>query len=151
MDISEQYIKMCQQAEEIQQAWVKTIGDYFYNPPYYANNKVSIIFDAFIRNKEEGREYFGGTYSMNERVLDGAVWLPHQDQIQDMINKKWTSVDLAWHFSEWATNATNVWGNTTPFNSMEQLWLAFVMHEKYSKCWDGIGWMEESKWILLNK
>ena len=25
-------------------------------------------------------------------------------------------------------------------NSMEQLWLAFVMHEKYGKKWDGKEW-----------
>ena len=26
------------------------------------------------------------------------------------------------------------------FTSMEQLWLAFVMHEKYQKTWDGSDW-----------
>ncbi len=29
------------------------------------------------------------------------------------------------------------------FTSMEQLWLAFVMKEKYNKVWDGEEWINE--------
>ena len=63
-------------------------------------------------------------------------------RLQDMINNRWTSVDMVWHLSKWANNTTCEWGATT-FNSMEQLWLAFVMHELYSKTWNGKDWVVE--------
>jgi len=31
---------------------------------------------------------------------------------------------------------------TNDFTSMEQLWLAFVMNEKYNKVWNGKDWMK---------
>ncbi|KKN03722.1 hypothetical protein LCGC14_1104810 [marine sediment metagenome] len=114
MDTSETYIKMAD-CEEIQ----------VLNPA-----RMSPV--AF---REYQREH-------DTSVWRGFTWLPRLDQLQEMVlaSHNWTSVDLVWHFSEWAVKATNEWGNTTPFATMEQLWLAFVMKEKYNKTWSGEEW-----------
>jgi hypothetical protein len=45
---------------------------------------------------------------------------------------------LAWHYKD---GYTTVWGY-----SVEQLWLAFVMKEKYSKQW----LQSEREWVKMN-
>ena len=144
MDTTDEYIEMCKKAVQIQQTWKKTIGDYFYNPPYYSPNNVSIIFDSYIRNKEEGREYYGGTYSNNERVLDGSTWLPRQDQLQDFLNWEHDGtygvvlIDAFYNFSK-MNYKTYLFNNTKM--TWEQLWLTFVMYKKYNKVWNGSEWV----------
>ena len=136
MDTTDEYIEMCKEARQIQQIWKKTIGDYFYNPPYYSSNNVSIIFDSYIRNKEEGREYYGGTYSNNEQVLDGATWLPRQDQLQAIVD---LNTIVNWHFYNFVNDGLSTYLDY--FTSMEQLWLAFVMQKIYNKIWNGSEWI----------
>ncbi|MBU1082592.1 MAG: hypothetical protein KKB59_19050 [Spirochaetes bacterium] len=126
MDISERYINMCRGAE-IQKNWNKTIGDYYSN----ILNKVSIIFYGYIRCEE--REWYGGTYNRNELILDSAIWLPRQDQLQGMLILSQFKVTFLDRFCKFAKSN---W-----YDSMEQLWLAFVMQEKYNKVWDG-EWIE---------
>jgi len=146
MDKTEEYIEMCRNADDIQALWIKKIGDYYFNPDYYSNNKVSIIFDGYIRCKEEGKKWYGGTYNHNEQVIDGAVWLPRQDQLQEMIDWEKNGlygvvmIDAFYDFSK-----TNY--DSEPFNntemSWERLWLSFVMHELYKKRWTGTKWVSE--------
>jgi len=67
------------------------------------------------------------------------VWLPRQDQLQDMV---WDSLGT------YCSNKMNslTWGVWDFYNtiddvdSMEQLWLAFVMRELYNKQWNGNEW-----------
>ena len=68
-----------------------------------------------------------------------------QDQLQDMITinglpEYYQKLKNIWVYalsqsSNWMNN------NFSTINSMEQLWLAFVMKEKYVKIWDGIDWI----------
>ena len=71
------------------------------------------------------------------------VWLPRQDQLQEMIEKpedfigNWPVI-LTEKMLEWQKEehyGIYHWGE-----SFEQLWLAFVMKEKYNKVWDGEKW-----------
>jgi hypothetical protein len=69
-----------------------------------------------------------------------AVWLPKQDQLQEMVIEKYaTSWDLAIAFSNvlMADNASYF----DYFDSMEKLWLAFIMLEKHKKKWKDGGWV----------
>jgi len=82
--------------------------------------------------------------SGNVRFWDGKhfIWLPHQDQLQDMLPYKiGDAKDNFWSaladLFEWAYHEK--WLDYIPL-SMEQLWLAFVMKEKYHKVWDGNEW-----------
>lgn len=62
------------------------------------------------------------------------IWMPRQDELQDMV---------------WLGTATSIYyqlRHITEFQmkyscqTMEQLWLAFVMKEKYNKTWNGEDW-----------
>ena len=58
-----------------------------------------------------------------------------QDQIQELFTLKYADslFRLIREFKEYALQHTG-------FNSMEQLWLAFFMYDKYKQFWDGIKW-----------
>ncbi|KKK86090.1 hypothetical protein LCGC14_2766710 [marine sediment metagenome] len=116
MDTSEQYIKMCD-CDEIQEPerWL-----------LFRPKKLDCLVwsgaDVFFDGKEK------------------LVWLPRQDQLQEMIE--------LWHYcsNEVSSLAWGVWNFYTHSDdnyfpdSMEQLWLAFVMKEKFNKTWDGDKW-----------
>lgn len=68
-----------------------------------------------------------------------------QDQLQEMIHDlKYSkrqfsgSHGLLRDFGYWVEEESNL-----PCASMEQLWLAFVMKEKYQKVWTGNDWTKE--------
>jgi len=118
MDTSKEYIKMCEKAEELNYSPSGTDGNWYY---YSEENMIR------CRNSYEGDF--------------GDVWLPRQDQLQEMISKdfgncKWYDVleSLINYYQS---------GDFELITSMEQLWLAFVMKEKYQKTWDGKEWRKE--------
>lgn len=59
-----------------------------------------------------------------------------------MIKEKYSNLHaLSYFFYAWqARQNLNIL--LEQFTSMEQLWLAFVMKEKYNKTWDGNEWKE---------
>lgn len=64
-----------------------------------------------------------------------------QDQLQEMYEGDWWSAYLK--FEEWMKeNYNDVRGDVMILMSMEQLWLAFVMSERYSKQWNGTDWIK---------
>ena len=86
-------------------------------------------------------------YNLNEKI-----WLPTQDQIQGMITGY--SVEglfnrfyQFWNNEKISESMGLPQGYTTDhiFNSGEQLWLAFYMHEKHNKTWDGEKWVKSDQ------
>ncbi len=105
MDTSEEYIKMCEKAGEIQK--VKP-------------------------SPNDPREFF--------RLDKNAVWLPRQDQLQEMCQEKkpqWllSSLDISVNHE-----MSRHYDYFQRFTSMEQLWLAFVMKERFNKTWSEKEW-----------
>ncbi len=122
MDQSKQYIKMCD-CDEIQSQWtIKSARwcDVFYDPEDVSINKCMNLIhvkDCF----EEGIKL---------------VWLPRQDQLQDMLGYQIGGMlDL---FCEWIDTAEFAEGSS---DTMEKIWLSFVMHEKFNKKWNGERWV----------
>ena len=115
MDTSEQYVKMCDE-EEIQGIW--NHEQHFLDRPH------SYIVD-------NGRS--------------GWTWLPRQDQLQEMVSERLKKIRIGidWYFGDqWRMIYYDdplkhyvIHGGT-----FEQLWLAFVMKEKFNKIWDGSKW-----------
>ena len=72
-------------------------------------------------------------YSTEEEIFQ----LERQDQLQEMVfPDKSTSVrQMVEPFYEFVKSTNLICA------SMEQLWLAFVMKEKYNKVWDGEKWV----------
>ena len=73
-----------------------------------------------------------------------------QDQLQGIILKEELSVfDLSRRFNHFCDFDNYKYKEYNPYtcrlNSMEQLWLAFVMKEKYNKIWNGEKWNRGGK------
>ena len=121
MDISNKYILMCERALEIQEMRIKSFnrGDYIVNP-----------FDATRRNVTIISGYFNGS----------AIWLPRQDQLQEMVEWGKSRRLYFWNEGLSVSNTGNDFLYLLRGNSMEHLWLAFVMKEKFDKIWDDEEW-----------
>jgi len=97
-------------------------------------------------------------------LLSGShpTWLPRQDQLQEMVllppedgfPEGDNVLRLCWEFGLWVNDPEVIWDSKIEenehescryswprFTSMEQLWLAFVMKEKYGKTWNGEDWV----------
>lgn len=154
MDTTPENIKKCKKAEEIQKEWKPQQGD--------------IFFDSEIDEKqiyiEKTQEKFGIPFKFNKKLgfgivmtgifvcdscqeetdlypfnkfypQDDLIWLPRQDQLQKMIDNP-----PVWQFHYFVQELTR---QGIQSMSYEQLWLAFVMKEKYNKIWNGDEWVNE--------
>lgn len=136
MDTSPEYLKICEKAEEIQalrreQKHENTgkwqMGDFYFD----LLGQVHIV--------DEYRDAWSDEPDYLHHPAE-CVWLPRQDQLQEMVwegSKNTRSLVL--EFADWLEYKTNY-----RRESLEQLWLAFVMKEKYSKLWSGQDWVKEA-------
>jgi hypothetical protein len=127
MDTSKEYIKMCEAAVEIQAAWNSTCGE----------------FDVYVEMKiESGQTWVRYRdiefYMENEKEEYKHIWLPRQDQLQDMVVSIYSNNDIKLlnSFSKYILKDYEKY----MYCSMEQLWLAFVMKEIYNKIWSDGKW-----------
>jgi len=119
MDFSKKYIKMCEKAEEIQKEWLNRLP----HPADFVWWAKKGVICTFI---ESGEGY--------------KVWLPRQDQLQEMVRDRWGSwTGLLEEFGEYVKSKR--WLDDTP----EMYWLAFVMKELYNKIWDE----EKEEWVKM--
>ena len=132
MDTSETYIKMCEKAEEIQRG---------HKPELYDLRAVWIPKQQ--RTPPDGTAMLG-EYKVYE-IDEFGIWLPRQDQLQEMVmphrelGDLYPHIKLAFELAKFANNQIFI------TDSMEQLWLAFVMKEKYNKAWTNNEWRNGSE------
>lgn len=139
MDTSETYIKMCD-CEEIQ----SRAKDYTY-------------FLCEINIPVEGIFQFDNDFLYHKMNSENLIWLPRQDQLQEMVIGHWnrdsertghlylrTCVSLAVRFASFVRAVAPTSDSKNRECSMEQLWLAFVMKELHNKVWDGEHWDDSS-------
>lgn len=163
MDTIKENIEMLEKAPEIQKQWKPSVGDWFLN-----DYRGTTGFDKETENKIWGdspdvweiiqcltykpsiKEYvtisdvdsgMTRTSTMSEFFKHRHVWLPRQDQLQDMLKDCFVDSyprKLVLCLWEWIAKTSPQYDD-----SMEKLWLAFVMHEKYNKKWNGTDWAVE--------
>uniref|UniRef100_A0A6M3KXM3 Uncharacterized protein n=1 Tax=viral metagenome TaxID=1070528 RepID=A0A6M3KXM3_9ZZZZ len=133
MDTSEQYIKMCEKAEEIQASRKFECGDCMVT----GDNLIMIR-----RLSDEGDYFLASLLPRGHNFLlisnKNVIWLPRQDQLQEMVIDADYAMSYLTRIMDWA--GITLAKYLLQFTSMEQLWLAFVMKEKYGKVWDGEKW-----------
>ena len=145
MDTSPEYIAMCRGAEEIQNH-VLNKGDYYTFPI----KKMSYQ----PKPEEKVGDYWVPQLWHDEvpiRFGDYAVWLPRQDQLQAMIQLRGI-IGYIYQFYRFCdalyANWHKPWPNPAPAEgvkvnlTLEQLWLAFVMQERYGKGWTRTEWVK---------
>jgi len=121
MDKTETYIKMCEKAVEIQEMrWER---------PPWGSFKTLEKGDYYVRfgDKRHISIYDGDT----DDRFDENSWLPTQSDLQEMVRDKYP---VPWVLIK-AFARKVYWTSADTAMSMEQLWLAFVMMETYSKQW----------------
>ncbi len=131
---TDNYIKMCEKAEEIQKEWKPKIGD-------KVKHRLTAV--QFIS------PYDKNTYSDDFYREEGYTYLPTQEQLQEIINaySNYERVNRFYDFVHLDADeyGYNEWCEFVNNASMNELWLAFVMHEKYHKVWTGEKWKEVVK------
>jgi len=136
--ITDNYIKMCEKAEEIQESRpFLEKGDYFYN--------VRACLGEISMTENSVLERLKGC---------PIIWLPTQEQLQEMLEEIKNNTYIAFRFNHFL----NVEYNNVTFQpayillnsinpifmcSMNEFWLAFVMKERWNKVWDGENWVKE--------
>ena len=129
MDCSDLYVLMSRKAEEIQRLWAPAEGDVFADELCHTSIVTLSILDHLNRSFKEGKK-------------NNYVWLPRQDQSQEMIlpmfkgNCDWMPEEC-YKFIQLP--------HPVKSQSMEQIWLAFAMQEKFKKIWNGESWEKVEK------
>ena len=144
MDTSKEYIKMC---EKVDLDWRGLIG----NLCSIDGKTINLITYAYW-HQDMSCNYWEGKLSVdnNNEIIpaDEVIPIYRQDQLQEMIEGE--SDILAVRLTNWMLDNQKFYKGGRykklyPTNSMEQLWLAFVMSEKYNKIWNGEDWVKENK------
>jgi hypothetical protein len=176
MDTSKKYIQLCEKAQEIQDLWQYDDGD-FYLHRFTENNLSDQRFKDMIGKDIvmtlciscNVKDSYGDQYVSEYNPKGENVWLPRQDQLQNILCfKDFYADDLIMDTNGLSElmigfrNFCDPWEGTgcmpqkvtviwcekeeeyiKQFTSMEQLWLAFVMKENFQKIWDGEKWISQ--------
>lgn len=161
MDKQKEFILQCEKATEIQELHKPSVCDRYVCACKTCKNIPSIYYihdyDIDSINKRDltnVEPHYSNMVRMadvatfhafyNERTKEhlSYIWLPSQKQLQEMISYEHSWADVFVNkFAEFVTKEYS--GKTFGDYSMEQLWLAFVMKEIYSKVWNGEDWIKE--------
>lgn len=133
---------MCEAAKEIQIQWKQDYGDFFADEK--ERIKCWISKDPDHRKVKKG---FGICVEEGVIHLSKYSWLPRQNQLIEMAQipgRRYENVTQ--DFFNWTKNPYEALCDTPAklFPSMEQIWLAFVMQQKFNKQWDGSKWVKRT-------
>ena len=138
MDTSETYIKMCEKATEIRANHEYVEGDIV----AYLRSKNYQKFSWASEGKPQIELYVEGHIFDITKIE--FCWLPRQDQLQEMVPTKIAGTKPNLKMISEFTHFFDYWdtmGIPAILTTWEQLWLAFVMKEKYNKAWNGEDWI----------
>jgi hypothetical protein len=152
MDATNRYAIMCRKAAEIQNLWNPKQCDFIINLEdleeglsfcRQAESLVQVV-DLYYQD-HVGKEY----QQECQDLKDNALWLPRQDQLQKIVepdNSKIYAFMIKVIESQYYESSKGAYlAATDVFYSMEQLWLGYIMKEKYNKVWN------EEEWLILEK
>lgn len=118
MKVTDEYVRQCEKAKEIQGLWSPGVGDWIYS--YGSRSVERVLGEISIRYTK--------------------VWLPGQEELQAMLQYE-TPLIMLQALNDWLYTDSGYGSvNGARFHSMQEFWLAFVMWERYNKVWDGKDW-----------
>jgi len=148
MDASNRYVMMCQKAGEIQQLWQPNQCDFII---HYDDLEEGVSFcrpaESLVQvvnmyyTKDDGDYYVQECEELKEQAL----WLPRQNQLQSIMEPNNERVHslirkvVDEHYHDFSKNSMAAAHEL--FYSMEQLWLAYIMKEKFHKVWNEQEWV----------
>jgi len=123
MDLSEKYIKMCWKAEELQKCWKPRIGDYYW------------LGSEHLCHSEACRLLITDPLRFCYFEMEGKIWLPRQDQIQEFFDTKIkNSIDVG-AYCLTLFSFLKKFKDVFCAESAEQAWLALWMWNEHNKIW----------------
>jgi len=141
VDISSEYVKMCEKAYKHMPPKKPEVWDYWWTYDDREDKYGVFVISAY----ETDGGFYGpgiGSYGSNLDGWDLKFPIFRQDQLQEMVidsfREHWGEAIYPGLMEEAVGFARQY-----PYESMEQLWLAFVMKEKYNKVWDKKEWVRE--------
>ena len=148
MDTTKEYQDMCEAAPEIQSLWHKKynkpLGDFVYSPTH---EQIFTIFDGVDGEYTRSLKQI----ARHHPEINNCIWLPRQDKLQEMLNLQPHSFGKSYEIKMsringyWKMVCKNDplrYSFSMKSKSMEQLWLAFIMSEKYNKEWTSTEWVK---------
>lgn len=137
---SENYIKQCEQAKEIQKLCRYKKGDWFYTKAHGYH----VIADDWV--------YFSDNpESISWITRAKGVWLPTQEQLQEMIKGECYKLEIKrYNTPKKLIHSIIIFSDSygkpliefyeSDYNS---IWLKIIMKYKYNKFWNGEDWIKE--------
>ncbi len=131
MDTTKEYILMCEKAPEVQELWDIRKGDFVFG----GKMPVYVIY----KNQESKLDYI---WLPTQSQLQGMLWNEEREGIEKSTDSEvqgfyWDLMKEVFECLKWYDDECYDYNH---FTSMEQLWLAFVMKEKFNKTWNGKEW-----------
>lgn len=146
MDTSKEYIEMCKKAQEIQE--IKEMYKDYDKGDFY--DRYGFIEVASPYSSCE--EYADDNYCDEIQQRDKSdIWLPRQDQLFDLImelnnnfgcNDKLQGIFIN---NIYAFNRELYHNQSQTFDTLEKVYLSFVMKGKYNKVWD----INSKEWKII--
>ncbi len=146
MDTTKEFILMCEKAREIQDSHRKDELDIFFHDGCVKTIASKLPGCRGVNHIIERVEFRYVSDIRPKEWNDYCIWLPTQAQLQKMID--WPGSILIGHIPNNMLMLSYAYKDTrikVKGTSMEQLWLAFVMLEKYQKFWNGKDWIKNEK------
>ena len=159
MDTSEKYIKMCEQAQEIQdlrkfldsgnkfELWEDS--DFCHIELSSQNKEFDLVKSRTTIFNKSFQYFLCDSKCLHySEAYSKTIWLPRQDQLQEIyflnsddktLDKFISSLLSVLYLIKWENNHC----------SFEQLWLAFTMKEKYNKLWNEANEQWESIKLII--
>jgi len=137
MDTTNEYIKMCKEAKDIQDKWEHDEGDFYAAGEHTCKD---FTYPELVNGIIGDENPFNHKCACCERNYYAEIWwLPRQDQLQDML-----SVVCIRKWAVYYERFINVYMKDPDcaFRSTEQAGLGFVMEDIYGKVWNGETWVK---------
>ena len=145
MDTTPKYIKMCEKSP-LRGTWEPTYGDYIAGEWYIDQEDTTGLVPLGIVLKYNNKKQLidaGGDIQWYKELI---IPLYRQDQLQEMVSDRLLGLQTVCAvLHDFSITEGEGLQFTMNDGSMEQLWLAYVMHEKYGKIWDD----KKEEWVHL--
>jgi hypothetical protein len=142
MDITKEYILMCEKADKFLQPWLIVFSEYDNVTACSGHYQVITDSDQFIQH------YF--------KDKEKQIWVILQDQLQEIVSQyiqkelgincseiKQAFIDFAhWLGTQYLPEKFTC-VPTNCFDTGEKLWLAFTMEKVFQRKWTGTDWVTE--------
>ena len=134
MDLSQEYIKMCRNAFELQKGHARQSGDFYVD---YRCNEVLIWLNEYEGESiDEVGEYWDDEFCdiiFRQDQLQGISQCTTQIRINNEIEPIYK---IKWELH---------WTNAVYADTLEKCWLKHVMLENYNKEWNGERWVSSQQ------